>query len=61
VPVVLGGGIGAAGPALLVDAARRALAERAPLATLSIVTAAPVTGAVHLALESARALQETPA
>ncbi len=61
VPVVLGGGIGAAGPALLVDAARRALAERAPLAALSIVTAAPVTGAVHLALESARARQEMPA
>ena len=61
VPVVLGGGIGAAGPALLVAAARRALEERAPLATLSIVTAAPVTGAVHLALESARTRQETSA
>jgi N-acetylglucosamine kinase-like BadF-type ATPase len=54
VPVVLGGGIGAAGDALLVAAAERVLAERAPGATLSIVTAPPISGAVHLALESAR-------
>jgi N-acetylglucosamine kinase-like BadF-type ATPase len=54
VPVVLGGGIGAAGDALLVAAAENTLAERAPRATLSIVGAAPITGAVQLALESAR-------
>jgi len=54
VPVVLGGGIGAAGDALLVAAARRALLGRAPLAELSVISAAPVTGAVRLALESAR-------
>jgi len=61
VPVVLGGGIGAAGDALLVAAAERALAERAPFATLSVVTAAPVTGAVRLALDSAAARQERSA
>jgi N-acetylglucosamine kinase-like BadF-type ATPase len=55
VPVVLGGGIGAAGDARLVAAAGRTLAERAPRATLSIVSAPPITGAVRLALETVRA------
>ena len=54
VPVVLGGGIGAAGDPLLVAAAERTLAERAPRATLTIVSAPPIDGAVHLALESER-------
>jgi len=54
VPVVLGGGIRAAGDALLVAAARRVLAARAPRATLSVAAAAPITGAVHLALEAVR-------
>lgn len=61
VPVVLGGGIGAAGDRLLVAAAERTLAERAPRATLSIVTAPPITGAVRLALDSARTRQSEPA
>lgn len=49
VPVVLGGGIGASGDPLLLEGARRALAVRAPSAVLSIVTAAPITGAIELA------------
>ena len=61
VPVVLGGGIGAAADPRLVAAAARTLAERAPLATLSVVTAPPVTGAVRLALDSARTRQERSA
>jgi N-acetylglucosamine kinase-like BadF-type ATPase len=61
VPVVLGGGIGAAADPLLVAAAERTLAVRAPLAILSVVTAPPVTGAVRLALDSARTRQERSA
>ena len=53
VPVVLGGGIGATGDPLLVGAAERTLAARAPKATLSIVSQRPVVGAVHLALDTA--------
>jgi N-acetylglucosamine kinase-like BadF-type ATPase len=49
VPVVLGGGIGASGDPLLLEGVRGALAVRAPSATLSIVTAAPITGAIELA------------
>jgi N-acetylglucosamine kinase-like BadF-type ATPase len=49
VPVVIGGGIGASGDPLLLEGARQALAVRAPSATLSIVTAAPITGAIDLA------------
>jgi N-acetylglucosamine kinase-like BadF-type ATPase len=54
VPVVLGGGIGATGDPILVAGALRALAARAPRATLSIVTERPVLGAARLALETAR-------
>jgi hypothetical protein len=54
VPVVLGGGIGATGDPLLVRAAERTLAARAPKAALTIVTERPVVGAAHLALASAR-------
>ncbi len=49
VPVVLGGGIGASGDARLTEAARRALVARVPSASLSIVTAAPIVGAIDLA------------
>jgi len=61
VPVVLGGGIGAAGDALIVAEAERTLAEQAPRATLSVVTAKPIIGAIHLALDTARAEQSGPA
>ena len=53
VPVVLGGGIGASGDPLLVNAVRRTLDERAPRARLVIVSAAPITGAVQLARAAA--------
>jgi len=55
VPVVLGGGIGASGDTVLLEAARRALAVRAPSAALSIVTAAPIAGAIELARSRALA------
>jgi N-acetylglucosamine kinase-like BadF-type ATPase len=54
VPVVLGGGIGASGDERLEAAARRELAARAAYAELVVVTAAPIAGAVDLALADAR-------
>ena len=51
VPVVLGGGIGASGDATLLAATAEVLAERVPAARLVVVTAAPVEGAILLALE----------
>lgn len=56
VPVVLGGGIGATGDPLLVAGVERVLAERVPKAALTIVYERPITGAAHLALDTARAL-----
>lgn len=54
VPVVIGGGVGSSGDARLVAAVRGALLPIAPLAELSIVAAAPIQGAVQLALSRAR-------
>lgn len=51
VPVVLGGGIGSSGDATLLAATAEVLAERVPAARLVVVTAAPVEGAILLALE----------
>lgn len=72
VPVVLGGGIVGSGDARLMAGIERGLAERAPLARIELVTAAPILGAAVLALEAAGAdasaretavssLQERPA
>lgn len=72
VPVVLGGGIVGSGDARLMGGIERGLAERAPLARIELVTAAPILGAALLALEAAGAdaaarsvavssLQERPA
>jgi N-acetylglucosamine kinase-like BadF-type ATPase len=55
VPVVLGGGIGASGDPTLLAAAVEVLAERVPMARLSIVADAPIEGAILLALDSAEA------
>lgn len=51
VPVVLGGSVLAARDPRLVEGVRSGLAERAPLARISWVTAPPVLGAALLALE----------
>jgi N-acetylglucosamine kinase-like BadF-type ATPase len=58
VPVVLGGGVLAAGDPLLLDRVRDGLALRAPRAHLELVTAPPIVGAVGLVL---RALGADPA
>lgn len=55
VPVVLGGGIVGARDERLLDGVARGLAERAPLARIELVTAAPILGAALLALERAGA------
>lgn len=52
VPVVLGGGVLAAEDSRLLGAITRGLGERAPQAHIRLVTAAPITGAAMLALES---------
>ncbi len=59
VPVVLGGGIGASGDPLLTAAVRRTLEEQAPRATLTVVSAAPIVGAVELARARARLVGAT--
>ncbi|MFK4731221.1 BadF/BadG/BcrA/BcrD ATPase family protein [Agromyces mediolanus] len=58
VPIVLGGGILAAGDRLLLDPIERGIADLAPLATLAIVERPPIVGAALLALESAGAGEE---
>jgi N-acetylglucosamine kinase-like BadF-type ATPase len=55
VPVVLGGGVLAAGDPLLLDRIRMGLAERAPRARLELVTAPPIVGAVALVLRASGA------
>jgi N-acetylglucosamine kinase-like BadF-type ATPase len=60
VPVVVGGGIGASGDVRLLTAARHALAERAPAATVSLVTQRPIVGAVQLSLADARGVLVEP-
>ncbi|MFF1877764.1 N-acetylglucosamine kinase [Leifsonia sp. NPDC058230] len=55
VPVVLGGGVIGARDERLLGAIERGLAERAPLAHIELVTAAPILGAAMLALEAAGA------
>ena len=50
-PVVLGGGVLAAGHAQLDDRIRELLASRAPKATAGVVTAPPVLGAALLGLD----------
>lgn len=51
VPVVLGGGVLTAGHPQLMDEIDRLLAERAPLATASVVRTPPVVGAALLGLD----------
>ncbi|MBQ0983450.1 ATPase [Streptomyces sp. F63] len=50
-PVLLGGGVLAARPPLLLDAVTRLLAEQAPKAVPRVVTAPPVLGAALLGLD----------
>lgn len=52
VPVVLGGGVLAAGHRLLLDGVEQRLAQRAPKATMSLVRSRPVLGAALLTLET---------
>lgn len=54
VPVVLGGGIAASGDATLLAATATALAERVPSADVTVVTSAPIEGAILLAREFTR-------
>jgi N-acetylglucosamine kinase-like BadF-type ATPase len=58
VPVVLGGGVLAAGHRLLLDGVERRLAQRAPKATMSLVRSRPVLGAALLTLETVGATAE---
>ena len=58
VPVVLGGGVIGSRDARLLDGIARSLAERAPLARVELVTAAPILGAALLALEAAGAAED---
>lgn len=58
VPVVLGGGVIGSRDERLLTAVGRGLAERAPLARITVVTAAPILGAALLALEAAGAPAE---
>jgi N-acetylglucosamine kinase-like BadF-type ATPase len=51
IPVVLGGGVLTAGHPQLMDEIDRLLAERAPLATASVVRTPPVVGAALLGLD----------
>ena len=55
VPVVLGGGVIGSRDERLLGTVERLLAERAPMARMELVTAAPILGAALLALESAGA------
>ncbi|MFF1634285.1 N-acetylglucosamine kinase [Leifsonia sp. NPDC058248] len=55
VPVVLGGGVIGSRDERLLDAVAKGLAERAPLAYIELVAAAPILGAGLLALEAAGA------
>ena len=55
VPVVLGGGVIGSRDERLLAAVERGLGERAPLARITVVTAAPILGAALLALEAAGA------
>ena len=52
VPIVLGGGVLAAGDERLLGGIAAGLADRAPGAYIRLVTAAPIAGAAMLALES---------
>lgn len=52
VPVVLGGGVLAAGHARLVDGVRERLAQRVPKAMMLLVRSRPILGAALLTLES---------
>jgi N-acetylglucosamine kinase-like BadF-type ATPase len=52
VPVVLGGGVLAAGHRMLLDGVEQRLAARAPKATMSLVRSRPVLGAALLTLET---------
>jgi hypothetical protein len=52
VPVVLGGGVLAAGNPVLIDAATANIKAIAPAATVRVVQAAPVAGAALLGLDS---------
>lgn len=52
VPVVLGGGVIGSRDERLLTAVEAGLAERAPLARITVVTAAPILGAALLALEA---------
>ena len=52
-PVVLGGGVLAAGDPLLMSAITERLAERAPLAELSVTSVPPIAGAALLGLDRA--------
>ena len=61
VPVVLGGGVLAAGDPLLLDRIRDGLADRAPRAHLQLVTAPPIVGAVALVLRASGAGAEVVA
>ncbi len=58
VPVVLGGGVVAAGDPRLLAAVQATLDERAPLAVITHMAAPPIVGAALLALESAGASSE---
>ena len=58
IPVVLGGGVVAAGHPLLLEAVRSALDARTPLAEIVLVPARPIIGAALLALETAGASPE---
>jgi N-acetylglucosamine kinase-like BadF-type ATPase len=51
IDVVLGGGVLAAGHALLIDEITRLLADQAPLAVARVVEAPPILGAALLALD----------
>jgi N-acetylglucosamine kinase-like BadF-type ATPase len=52
-PVVLGGGVLAAGDPLLISSITERLAERAPLAKLSVTSVPPIAGAALLGLDRA--------
>ncbi len=61
VPVVLGGGVLAAGDPLLLDPIRDGLAVRAPRAHLELVTAPPIVGAAALVLRASGAAADVVA
>ncbi len=51
VPVIVGGGIGASGDPLMMSAVDAALSPRAPAAVVTVVDAAPIDGAIALAMQ----------